>query len=133
MATNFDALVRTRWPKFVKVAYRVRTMLTWAWSEPIVFALVLGRTLQSAKQWHLKGNMAEEMPATALKYKQLHSEQGELVWMPTVLNTVQQWGKANVNVMDLEEGDNNPDKTSTVLTRESPDKRLGWAEFGIKL
>ncbi|KAJ7764021.1 hypothetical protein DFH07DRAFT_770672 [Mycena maculata] len=89
--------------------------------------------LRIPDQVKLKGNMAEVMPATALKYKQLHSEQGELVRMATVLNTVQRRGKANVNVMDLEEGDDNPDKTSTVLTRESPDKRLGWAEFGIKL
>ncbi|KAJ7745545.1 hypothetical protein DFH07DRAFT_776655 [Mycena maculata] len=121
VATDFDVLVRTRWLKFVKVAYGVRTMLAWDRCA-----------LQSAKQWHLKGNMAEVMPATALKYKQLHFKQGELVLMATVLNTVQRRGKVNVNVMDLEEGDDNPDKTSTVLTRKSPDKRLGWAEFGIK-
>ncbi|KAF7328133.1 hypothetical protein MVEN_02570400 [Mycena venus] len=61
--------------------------------------------LRISDQVKLKGNMAEVMPATALKYKELQSEQRELVRMVTVLNTVQRRGKANTNVMDLEEED----------------------------
>ncbi|KAJ7764023.1 hypothetical protein DFH07DRAFT_770673 [Mycena maculata] len=67
MATDFDALVWTRWLKFVKVAYRVRTMLAWDRRGPnplsslwflvgveLLYLLTPCAALQSAKQWHRK-------------------------------------------------------------------------------
>ncbi|KAJ7204642.1 hypothetical protein GGX14DRAFT_368541 [Mycena pura] len=51
----------------------------------------------------LKENVAEVSTAMALKYRELKSEQEELIKMVTALNTVQRKGQANINIMDVNE------------------------------
>ncbi|KAJ7212984.1 hypothetical protein GGX14DRAFT_564031 [Mycena pura] len=57
---------------------------------------------------NMKQNFVELSSATTVKFKDLLGEKDRLVWMTTVLNTVQRRGADNVNIMDLD-GDNDVD------------------------
>ncbi|KAJ7201855.1 hypothetical protein GGX14DRAFT_571116 [Mycena pura] len=49
-----------------------------------------------------KNHFMEVSSATTAKFKQLMLEKNQLVWMTTVLNTVQRRGQGNANIVDLE-------------------------------